>query len=214
MEGWIMASLNAIIDLSHHIENVDFQQAKDGGIIGVIYKATQGTGFTDPTYAARKQLATDVGLLWGGFHFGIAGDGVAQADHFLDVVQPGPQDLLVLDFEANPSGDSMSLDDARAFVTRIQEVSGRFPGFYSGDYIKQLLGESADPLLSQCWFWLAQYSSQPVVPPNWPIWTMWQYTDGTNGPQPRSAPGVGPCDRNQFNGSEANLRKLWGVDET
>jgi GH25 family lysozyme M1 (1,4-beta-N-acetylmuramidase) len=61
-----------------------------------------------------------------------------------------------------------------------------------------------------CWLWLAQYGPTAVVPPNWSTWTLWQYTDGNVGPEPRSVPGVGGCDRDQFNGDENALRDLWG----
>jgi lysozyme len=39
---------------------------------------------------------------------------------------------------------------------------------------------------------------------------MWQYTDGALGPKPHTVKGIGRCDRDKFNGSEAQLRKLWG----
>ena len=42
-------------------------------------------------------------------------------------------------------------------------------------------------------------------------WTFWQYTDGVHGPAPHRVDGVGRCDRNKFNGSLAQLKKLWGV---
>jgi len=38
---------------------------------------------------------------------------------------------------------------------------------------------------------------------------MWQYTDGAVGGDPKSVKGIGHCDRDRFNGSEAGLRKLW-----
>jgi len=38
---------------------------------------------------------------------------------------------------------------------------------------------------------------------------MWQYTDGAHGPGPHSVAGAGPCDRDEFIGDEADLRKLW-----
>jgi GH25 family lysozyme M1 (1,4-beta-N-acetylmuramidase) len=78
-------------------------------------------------------------------------------------------------------------------------------------FIKQLLGTGTDPILAECWFWLAQYGPTPVVPRNWKTWTMWQYTDGALGPKPHTVKGIGRCDRDKFNGSEAQLRKLWGA---
>jgi lysozyme len=51
----------------------------------------------------------------------------------------------------------MTLEEARAFVTHIKFELGRWPGFYSGHDIKEALGTSVDPILKNCWFWLAQY---------------------------------------------------------
>lgn len=103
----------------------------------------------------------------------------------------------------------MTLEEARAFVTHVRAVTGKWPGFYSGHYIKQLLGTAEDPVLANCWFWLAQYGPTAVVPKNWKTWTFWQYTDGALGPQPHEVKGVGRCDRDRFNGSAADLKTFW-----
>jgi lysozyme len=203
--------LNSVIDLSHHNGTVNFKKIKAAGINGIIHKATQGSKNVDPTYASRRDAARKAGLLWGAYHFGTGSDGLSQAEHFLDVVKPDAATLLVLDFEANPQGPSMSLEEARAFVTHLQSKTGRFPGFYSGHYVKELLGSQTDPVLSKCWFWLAQYGPTPVVPANWSTWTMWQYTDGAAGPPPHQVDGVGHCDRDTFNGDLAQLKSLWAA---
>jgi lysozyme len=203
--------INVIIDISHHNANPDFQQAVEAGIVGVIHKATQGTGFTDNMYETNKQKALDAGLLWGAYHFGTGADGAAQADFFLQVVDPGPDTLLVLDYEPNTQGATMTLDQARAFVTEVNDKVGRFPGLYSGSLIKEQLGNNSDETLAQCFFWLAQYGPTPVVPANWDTWTLWQYTDGNFGPQPHTVPGIGACDRDKFNGDLDGLKALWGV---
>ena len=205
-------TINVVVDISHHNGNIDLGKAKAAGIVGVIHKATQGTSMADNMYQQNRTKAQAAGLLWGAYHFATLGDGAAQADFFLSKAGADPQTLLVLDFE--PNGNStMTLDQARAFVSRINDVTGRFPGFYSGSLIKQLLGgKPADPLLSQCFLWLAQYGPAPKnIPATWPTWTMWQYTDGVLGPQPHSVDGIGNCDRDQFNGTIEALQKLWGV---
>ena len=204
-------TLNAVIDLSHHNGDPDFAGAKGDGIVGVIHKATQGLLFVDPTYSDRRITALNEDLFWGAYHFGTGSDGVQQAEHFLEVVKPTSETLLVLDFEANPQGPSMTLEEARAFVTHIQQATGRPPGLYSGHFIKELLGATTDPVLANCWLWLAKYGPTPVVPANWPTWTMWQYTDGGLGPEPHAVEGVGRCDRDRFNGALTTLKKLWGV---
>jgi lysozyme len=203
--------VNVVVDISHHNGTLNLKRAKEeGGIVGLISKATQGVTFTDPTYKGNRAKALGVGLLWGAYHFGTGSNGVHQAEHFLSVVQPDSKTLLVLDFESNPQGPDMTLEEARAFVTHVKEATGTFPGLYSGHYIKELLGTSKDPVLANCWFWLAQYGPTAVVPVNWPTWTMWQYTDGAMGPEPHTVPGIGRCDRDKFNGSETQLRDLWG----
>lgn len=64
------------------------------------------------------------GLLWGAYHFGTGADGTAQAQHFLDLVGTFDNTLLVLDFEQNPGGDSMTLQQARDFVIQVNKVTG------------------------------------------------------------------------------------------
>jgi len=205
-----MTIINAVIDISHHNGNVvNFNKARDDGIIGVIQKASQGQTGRDPTYKSNRKKAVDAGLLWGAYHFATGSDGLRQADNFLEAVGDPAHMLLVLDFEPNPTGPSMDLEEARAFVTHVRDVTGQTVGFYSGHYIKQLLGTDKDPILAQCWFWLAQYGPTAVVPPNWPTWTMWQYTDGAFGPEPHRVNGVGRCDRDKFNGTEQQLKQLW-----
>lgn len=209
-----MGILNVIIDLSHQNGVVDFSKLNAGGIRGVIHKATQGTSFVDRAYSTNKAKALGQGLLWGAYHFGTGGDGVVQAEHFLNTVNPAPHELLVLDFERDPHGAGMSLDEARAFTTHVHARTGRWPGLYSGEYIKELLGAKKDPILANCWFWLAQYGPTAVIPANWATWTLWQYTDGAKGSEPHEVPGVGRCDRDKFNGDEAMLHRLWGMGTT
>ena len=204
--------INVVVDLSHHNGSVNLVRAKAAGVVGIIQKATQGRTFVDPTYVGNRGKAADAGVLWGAYHFGTGGDGVRQAEHFLSTVEPGPETLLVLDLESNPQGPSMSLEEARGFVTHVKENTGRFPGLYSGHYVKEKLGTTTDPILGQCWFWLAQYGPTAVVPVNWARWTMWQYTDGALGAEPHVVDGIGRCDRDRFNGDEDGLRRLWAGD--
>jgi lysozyme len=202
---------NAVIDLSHYQTVTSFADVKAAGVTGVIHKATQGTDFTDPEYAARKPSALQAGLLWGAYHFGDGNSsGADQASYFLSVVKPGPRDLLALDFEENtdpPGAASMTLQQARDFVQQVAQATGRYPGIYGGSYLMSLLGGATDPVLQQCWLWISSWNpGPPAIPPNWPCWTMWQYTStGTiNG---IAGDGVVDCDN--FNGPPGQLHKLW-----
>jgi len=204
--------INAVIDISHHNKVTSFSKARSAGVLGVIQKATQGVSYRDPTFDSTRKKVEDAGLLFGAYHFGTAGDPVAQADYFLS--KAGQQTLLVLDFEGNPQGHDMSLDDAEHFVHHIKQVTGRYPGLYSGHTIKEALSKAGvnkpdQTELSRCWLWIAQYSKAPLIPKVWTKWTLWQYTDGAAGNEPHTVNGVGRCDRDQFNGTAAQLQAFW-----
>lgn len=208
-----MATSNIVIDLSHNNGNVDLARANAAGVVGVIHKATQGSGFKDPMYAARRQQAKQAGLLWGAYHFASGADPVAQASFFLSVAQPGPGDLLVLDFEQNEAtpANTMTLDQARDFISTVQQATGIVPGLYGGAYLKQQLNGANDGTLGACWLWWAQYGPTPGIPPAWTDWTLWQYTDGHHGNPPFEVDGVGPCDRDQYQGSLNDLSAKWAT---
>jgi len=201
--------LNAIVDLSHHNSVSSFAEARAAGVIGVIHKATEGTEFVDATYNERESLAKSAGLLWGAYHFASSDDVVRQVDHFLEIA--GTADFMVLDFEPNATAGTMSLADAEGFVNEVQKRTGRFPCVYSGQaFLNEQLGPRSSTVLSRCPLWIARYSAQqPVIPPAFKNFALWQYTDGSAGPQPHQVPGIGRCDRDKFNGDEPSLRALW-----
>jgi lysozyme len=207
-----MPLLPIIIDLSHHNNVTSFKDVKNDGIIGVVHKATEAKTFVDSQYSSRRPRALAEGLLWGAYHFAARGDAQGQAHHFLDIVNPSPTDLLVLDFEPNAREGNMTLAEAETFITIIHSQTKRFPGIYSGQsFINTQLGKHTDTILKECFLWIARYSSElPIIPPAFSMFTIWQYTDGNAGPQPHQVQGIGRCDRDKFNGTEADLRKLWG----
>jgi lysozyme len=200
--------LNAVFDLSHYNHVTSFQQARDSGMLAVFHKATQGAHFVDAEYDNRRNDAIRAGLLFGSYHFGTDDDSDEQADHYMQVADS--TDLMVLDFEPNGQG-TMSLAQAETFVSRIKEKTGRFPGLYTGEsFINEQLGNNTTTVLKNCFLWIAKFSAtMPKVPPAFPKFTLWQYTDGSAGPQPQIVPGVGRCDRDKFNGDEAGLRSLF-----
>jgi len=208
-----MTFANAAIDISHHNNIGNFGKVREAGIRAVFHKATQGTTGADPTFPTHRQGITGADMLLGAYHFGTAGSASAQADHFLDVVGDVPA-LLVLDLEPNPQGHDMSLLEAEEFVHHIATRTGRYPGLYSGHTIKEMLAQaritSPDQTeLSKCWLWIAQYGPAPLIPKVWNRWEFWQYTDGGVGPQPHEVPGVGRCDRDQYNGDEQKMIAFW-----
>ena len=205
-----------ILDVHHADGAVDAAAMKAGGITALIHKATQGKDWRDPAFVATVTRARDAGLLVGAYHFASGSSGGAQqADYFLSVA--GPDVLLALDWESNPNATSgdMTPDNARRFVERVREVTGRWPLFYSGASRLRSLNLHAGDVLGNCPLWIAQYGEAPkAVPAAWPAWSLWQYSDVGYGPAdrrmyPRDTPGVRVADRSCFRGTAAELAAWW-----
>jgi lysozyme len=224
---------NSVVNLSHYdLMRVDFQQMRAQGIVGVIHEASFPRLVRDDKYAGRQQAAVQAGLLWGAYHFADATNPVRQADHFLDVVasswrQAGPggrpnEVLLVLDFEKNGHypGGTMHVNEAVAFIERVRERTGKYPGIYSGEYrINSVLNNRSVTaaqrrVLTNCWLWVANYHHQPRNVAPWSSWDMWQYTgDGVcdlpRGAYPKGIANIKNAERNMFRGSAESVRSFW-----
>ncbi len=196
---------DVVIDLSHWQAPVDFTQAKAGGIAAVILKATQGVNFVDPTFASRAVEANGAGLLLGAYHFFDTSDPTAQAGYFLaNVARTGVPMLMALDFE--PSTTSQAIENSAAvFLSTVNMMVGSWPVLYSGRWEIA----PAQSNFQQCALWLAEYGSNPVCPPGWSEWKLWQHTDGQIGSGVVPVPGVGRCDRDRFAGAISELAQWW-----
>jgi lysozyme len=199
------------VDLSHWDPADDYGRVADAGIVGVIYKATQGTSYTDPTYVDQQTAAKAAGLLWGAYHFADGTDVSKQVANFLGFAAPDPDELFCLDWEDNPGGSKMSLSQVKQWVTQVEGALRR-PNqcvIYGGNTIKEALGSRADPWFGSRRLWLCQYSTTPVVQASWNTYWLWQFTDGVSGPSPHSIEGIGPCDINSYKGTATQLAEEW-----
>jgi lysozyme len=229
---------NSVVNMSHYdLMRPDFVGMKNEGIVGVIHEASFPRYQRDTRYYERQDQAARAGLLWGAYHYGDATDPIRQADHFLSVVAAGrsisgtmpdseqrrPGILLVLDFEKNGHypGGTMSVSQAVAFVQRIKERTGGYPGLYCSEYrLRQMLygsgaSERERSVLSNCWLWIANYHFEPRNTSPWPRWQLWQYTgDGKcdlrpHEAYPKSVANMRRAERNIFNGNNASLLAFW-----
>jgi len=201
--------IDTIIDIFHG-DNIDLAKVqKQDRIIAVIHKATQGAHFRDSSYTSRKKKAKEIGLLWGAYHFGTAADVEAQVDNFLSTADVDDDVLIALDFEEDPHGPNMTIEQARDFVELIKEKVGRFPVIYGANLLRESLGSVVDPLLKNCPLWYARFREVPIgIPATFKDFTLHQFTDGQVGPEPRKTGGR-PCDRNRFKGTKDELKKQW-----
>lgn len=206
-----------VVDLSSYDrEPNDWAAAKAAGLVGVIHKATQGTGYVDKLHDARRKAVTDAGLLWGSFHFADASSSLAQLTHFLSVAQPDANTLVALDFEplSPQDGGTMSLAGATQFLGAALAQIGRRPVLYSGNLIKEDLGATVDPFFGAHRLWLAQYAASCQWQASWKNYWLWQFSDGTAGPQPRTLAGIrgdddGNLDCNHYAGTPQQLAAEW-----
>jgi lysozyme len=228
---------NSVVNLSHYdLMRVDFVGMKQQGIVGVIHEASFPRYQHDAYYRDRQAAANRAGLLWGAYHYGDATNPIRQADHFLSVVASSrpsvasddPEQrrsgvLLVLDFEKNGHypGGTMNVSQAVAFVQRIKERTGGYPGLYCSEYrLRQMLyapgvSGAQRQALSNCWLWIANYHFQPRNTSPWDRWHLWQYTgDGKcdlrpRGNYPKSVANIRKAERNIFNGNNVALQSFW-----
>lgn len=198
-----------VIDLFHGDAVTDFKKVAAAGVKAVIHKATQGSGMTDQAYAERRRMATDAGLLWGGYHFNTGEPIASQVQHFLDAAKPDDNTLMALDFEDNRASN-MSDDQAWDFLQRLCQHVKR-PVIYSGNRAKDLLGSKSDSLLGTFRLWLCQYGPRAVLQPSWKSWWLWQFTGDGIGPQPHTVDGISTrgIDINQYGGDPAQLASDW-----
>jgi lysozyme len=199
-----------VVDLSHWDPATSYPDVKANGIVGVIYKATQGQSYTDPTYKGQRNAALAAGLQWGAYHFGDDSDPAGQVDNFIKFAEPDKDTLICLDWE-DYNNVTMSIEQAKAFISILEDKLGR-PNecvLYSGNKAKEALGPTADPWWGNHRLWLAYYGPNPTTQTSWSSAWLWQYTDGAVGPEPHSIPGIGACDISSFTGTPDQLKSEW-----
>lgn len=162
-------------------------------------KATEGTSWVDSSFPRHWRELAKKGIVRGVYHFGHpSNDPIAEADHFLEVVnsQPSrPGDILVLDLEAT-DGESVEQVNkwAKTWLEYVTAKTGTRPMFYSGWNFAEKYGSG----LGQYPLWVAHYSKAPgdITPPaDWKSWAIHQYTDS-------------PIDQNVSALTPAQLRAL------
>lgn len=193
---------------------IDWGQVRGAGHAFAYVKATEGTGYTNPYFAADWSGIGNAGLLRGSYHFPRPSlplsTAIDQARYYVSRVgtMQGANDLPpMLDLE---EAGSLSAPDlvqwARTWLSEVERLTGRRPVIYTGKWFwTGYLGSTT--ALRDYRLWLSDYNglSAPTnTPTGWP-WTIWQYTSTGQ------VPGiVGNVDMNRFCCSDANLRDLAG----
>jgi len=203
---------------------IDWDQlATDKRVVAIIHRATIGDR-VDKKYAERKIEAKKRGYKWGAYHYGKPGDPMEQADFFLETVKPGKDDLLALDLESTEFDKHMSFDEARAFINRIKQKTGRRPVVYANNLVTKAIASQygADEVFAKTHLWYARFkrSVDDFPAGTWKTYTLWQFSSEINcKPDDRSVclytvPGTEyDMDVDVFNGTIDELRKGWPFAE-
>ncbi|HXT64946.1 MAG TPA: glycoside hydrolase family 25 protein [Pyrinomonadaceae bacterium] len=218
-EPWKNPNIAIVID-PFEGNDIDWDKlATDKRVVAIIHRATIGDR-VDKKYAERKIEAKRRGYKWGAYHYGKPGDPVKQADFFLETVQPEKDDLLALDLESTDFDKHMSFAEARVFVNRIKEKTGRYPLVYANNLVVKAINEQSneDDVLANTHLWYARFKSTVTDFPKgiWNSYTLWQFSSEINcHPENRAAclytvPGTAyDMDVDVFNGTIEQLRQRW-----
>jgi len=190
--------------------NVNWTAQWNAGARFAYVKATEGTYYTNPSFAQQYNGSYNVGMIRGAYHYARPNlsSGATQADYFVahgGGWTPDGRTLPgALDAEYNPYGDACyglspgALGDwLRDFSDTYRARTGRFPAIYtSATWWNRCTGGNTgfggnNPL------WVARYNTTlGALPAGWTHQTIWQYADA----------GDLPGDQNLFNGPVDRLR--------
>ncbi|MCQ4618224.1 glycoside hydrolase family 25 protein [Corynebacterium sp. CCUG 59401] len=200
------------VDVSNHQNTggetpIDWDSVKGDNQRFAFVKATEGTDFTDKSFHKFAQEAADNGLAVGAYHFARpARDASAQAHHFSNVVNTGPQTALppVLDLEVDEDLSPEELQDwTRTFMEIVESETGRTPIIYTYRYFwEEKMGDTDE--FSNYPLWLAAWQNKAPRPVGgWDKVDIWQRSD--NG----RISGINtPVDTNLFNGNQGQFARF------
>lgn len=176
------------------IDIASYQSGLNAGTISadfVIVKATEGTTYTNPSYATHVKQVEAAGKKLGVYHFLRNDSNVkAQADYFLATVKPYiGKAILFLDFE-NTNGSTIQNQTgvglAKEWLDYVYAKTGARPIIYMGLASENALDWNA-VVKGNYGLWVAQYNNYNVVNgynprdmygsvKHWPSTAIFQYT--------------------------------------
>ncbi len=178
------------IDVSYWQSGIDWPKVRATGQRFVFVKASEGEGYTDPTFDNNWTGAKTSGLLRGAYCvFHPNQDAKKQADRFVSVVKalddygelPPALDMEVADSTAKDK----IIAKAKIWLDEVEQAFGRKPLIYSGvSFLETSLSDlgGGPPAWAKGYpFWLGWYPNQytpgmsPLMPRGWFNWNFWQY---------------------------------------
>ncbi|CAO5232039.1 GH25 family lysozyme [Frankia sp. AgKG'84/4] len=167
---------------------INWNAARASGLSFALIKATEGTAYTNPFFAADRAAATRAGLIVGAYHYArptaAISTAVEQARRFIAVTgltRTAGHLAPALDLEDNGGLDPAALAAwVHAFLEEVESETGRTPILYTyRSFWTDQMGDSHDFTKYPIWFAIYNNQATPgVLPGGWPNWALWQYTSG------------------------------------
>ena len=206
------ATVTKGLDVSSFQGSVNWTAQWNAGARFAYVKATEGTYYTNPSFAQQYNGSYNVGMIRGSYHFARPDTttGATQANYFVahggGWSKDGKTLPGALDIEYNPYGaecyglsQSAMRSWVSSFVNQYHAKTGRWAVIYTTtDWWTTCTGNYSgfwanDPL------WIARYASAPgTLPAGAPTWSFWQYSS--------SGPFAGDSD--EWNGALSQLKVL------
>lgn len=154
-------SLNGI-DISSWQQGINVGQV--AGVDFAIVKATQGTGYTSPTFSAQVESTLNAGKLLGVYHYISGGNAAGEAAHFVDTVRAHiGRAALALDWESEENSAWGNAEYLRQVASEVIRLTGVRPLLYCSQSVLGAVAPIASGL--NCGLWVAQYAD--MNPTGW-----------------------------------------------
>ncbi len=196
------------VDVSHHNEYVNWQMLREDGIHFVFMKSTEGIDHLDREYKYNYNLAKEVGLKVGTYHFYSFGvDGKKQANHFLQNTILETDDIIpAIDVEhsslnklsISKDAHNKMIDELKVLEKTLYDHIGVRPIIYTNKecyrlYVKNNFPDN--PL------WICDLHDEPVG--QYSNWHFWQFSHTGN-----LSGAIGDIDLNFFRGTYDEFQSM------
>lgn len=148
------------IDISSWQQGINVSAVQ--GVDFAIVKATQGTGYTSPTFAAQAESTLNAGKLLGVYHYVSGGNANAEAAHFVNTVRAYlGRAVLALDWESEENSAWGNVEYLRQVAQEVIRLTGVRPLLYCSQSVLGAVAPIASAL--NCGLWVAQYANMDAT---------------------------------------------------
>ena len=161
--------------LSHWQGKVDFISLKDAGVRFIVQKASEGSGYIDPSYEFNVTEARKIGLGVIAFHYWNPVALEANLNNFLTATMKYPPDLYEIDWEEQGKNGKSTVSDVFWLGFNLLERTKQIPLLYTNPNFGQIFYRHGIEQLSWMMLHVAHYNvGFPAQVLGFAGWDVWQ----------------------------------------